>query len=360
MLPYLIAIALSVSIYFISYRYKMTHNAMLFTQGLAAIPLIVITGFKYIKVGTDTGSYVFYFNKIHSFADVLAITQSHGEFGYWFLTYLGRLLTDSYFIIFLLSSLIITPCYLYALKRFNLRTLSFICLLLIGPYFFQLNGMRQAIAIAIFSISVLFIIDKKPIAFLASIFIGFLFHKSMIICLPLYFLFKDDIKPRKVALILFVFVVLLLSFEKFVSIAASVDERYATYADKKDTVGGAVVSTVNILLLFWFVLCRFWHKSVLASRPFDILLTLYLLGVMVSALSIILQIDPSGFLRMSIYFIQLNVFLIPMTIFSFKDSGTRYFLMMAAIVVMFMYFYLTTSTFSNLVPYRFYGHGSLT
>ena len=359
MFPYLVAIILSVSVYFVSYRFNFGLVALRVTHFIGALPLILITGYKYIKVGTDTGSYVFYFNKVHTFSDVVDLSSSHGEFGYWFLTYIGRLITDSYFIIFLLCTLIITPCYLYSLQRFNLRTLSFVCLLLIGPYFFQLNGMRQAIAIAIFSISVLFIIEKKPVHYLISIFIGFMFHKSMIICLPLYFLFKDEIKPRKVGLIIFVFIALILSFEKFISIAASVDERYSSYGDKKDTVGGAVVISVNIILFGWFVLCRFWHKSMLATRPFDVLLTLYLLGVMVSLLSMILQIDPSGFLRISIYFIQLNMFLIPMSIYSFRDSGTQYFVMLGAIAVMFMYFYLTTSAFSNLVPYRFYGHGQI-
>lgn len=359
MLPYLITILISTSIFFVGYRFKFNTGALVIANVCAAIPLIILTGFKFIKVGTDTGSYVFYFNKIHTFADALAISKTHGEFGFWFLNYLGRLMTDQYFIIFLLSTLIITPCYMYSLNKFNLKTLSFICLLFIGPYFFQLNGTRQAIAIAIFSISVLFIIEKKPIHFFASIIIGFMFHKSMVICLPLYFIFKDDIKPRKIALILFVFIILLVFFQKFVSIASSVDSRYATYGDKKDTYGGAVVSLVNIILLGWFVVCRFVNKKVLASRRFDVMLTLYLLGVMVSALSLILKIDPSGFLRMSIYFIQLNMFLIPMTVMSFKDMPTRYLILSAAVVFMFLYFYLTTSTFSNLMPYRFYGHAEI-
>ena len=359
MLPYLVTILLSVGIFYVGFRYKFDEAALKISYMLAAVPLIVLTGFKYIKVGTDTGSYVFYFNKIHTFADVLSLASSHGEFGFWFLNYIGRLITDDYYIVFLLSSLIITPCYFYALKRFNLQTASLICLLLIGPYFFQLNGTRQAIAIAIFSISVLFILEQKPLAFFISIFIGFCFHKSMVICLPLYFIFKGEIKPRKVAVILVVFVLLLLSFQKFVSIAASVDSRYSTYGDQKDTYGGAVVSLVNLLWLGWFVLCRFWHKSLLATRAFHVLLTLYLLGVLVGMLSLILKIDPSGFLRMSIYFIQLNVFLIPMTILSFRDPSTRYLVMVGLIAFMFMYFYLTTSAFSNLVPYRFFGYTTI-
>ena len=37
---------------------------------------------------------------------------------------------------------------------------------------------------------VIFLIKKQPLRYISSIFIGFLFHKSIIICLPLYYIFK--------------------------------------------------------------------------------------------------------------------------------------------------------------------------
>ncbi|MBL4940748.1 MAG: EpsG family protein [Colwellia sp.] len=313
----------------------------------------MIAAFKSIKVGTDTGSYVYFFNKINTLESALAIIDEQGEPGFWLLNYLGHQFTHNYFILFLFSSIIITSCYFYTLKRFNLKTLSLITLLFIGPYYFQLNGTRQAIAIAIFSVAVIFIIKRQAYHYITSIFIGFLFHKSIIICLPLYFIFEGEIKAKKIAVILFFFIILLIFFQSFVDLASGVDERYSSYGDQKDTRGGIVVSSFNILLLGWFILCRKINHHNIAIKQFDILLTLYLLGALISILSIVLGVDPSGFLRMSIYFIQMNIFLLPMTILSFRNLTTRYIIVFTAILLMILYFYMTTSAFSNLVPYQF-------
>jgi hypothetical protein len=353
MTPYFIANILSLSFIYIGYRFKFNRIALISTFILSAIPLIVISSFKNIKIGTDTASYAYYFDKINSLEAAISIIDKQGEAGFWYLNYLGHFISHDYFIIFLFSSLIITTCYFYSLKYFNLKSLSFFTLLFIGPYYFQLNGTRQAIAIAIFSVSVIFIIKKQPIRYLLTIFVGFLFHKSIIICLPLYFIFKGEIKPRKIAVIIFLFLIVIIFFQSFINIASSIDNRYSSYGDQQDKHGGLVVSTFNIVLFCWFLLCRSVNIKTLGTRTFDILLSLYFLGTLVSLLSIILKIDTSGFLRMSIYFIQMNMFLLPMTIISFRDYNTRYIITFLAFVLMTFFFYLTTTTFSNLTPYRF-------
>jgi hypothetical protein len=352
-LPYFIVNALALSFVSIGYYFKFNRVAIASVFVLSAIPLIFLTSFKHIKIGTDTSTYVYFYNKIKTYEGMVSIIGEQGEAGFWLLNYLGHFITQDFFIIFLFSSLIITACYFYSLKYFNLKTLSLFTLLFIGPYYFQLNGNRQAIAIAIFSISVIFIIKKQPVKYIISIFVGFLFHKSIIICLPLYFIFKSDIRPKKIGFIIFVFLFVVVFFQSFINLASSIDNRYSSYGDKQDTHGGLVVSTFNILLFCWFLMCRIANRGILANRTFDILLALYLLGTLISLLSIVLKVDPSGFLRMSIYFIQMNMFLLPMTIYSFRDNNTRYIIIFCAVVLMTMYFYLTTTTFSNLTPYKF-------
>ena len=353
MLPYLIANFLSIGIFYTGYRFKFNKIALFAVFILAALPLVFISTFKGPDIGTDTVSYIYFFNQLKDFGSTLAYVEKQGEAGFWFLNYFGHLFTDNYFIIFLFSSLIVTSCYFYSIKSSNLSTLSLFTLLFIGPYYFQFNGNRQAIAIAIFSVAIFFIIKKQPIRYVVSILIGFLFHKSIIICLPLYFIFRNDVKPKKIVLILFVFLLFIIFFQTFIGLASSIDNRYSTYGDQQETHGGLVVSTFNILLFCWFLLCRTINKSTLANRTFDILLSLYLLGALISLLSIVLKIDPSGFLRMSIYFIQMNMFLLPLTIMSFRDNNTRYIITFAAVILMTAYFYLTTTTFSHLTPYKF-------
>lgn len=352
-LPYFIANFLSVGVLFIGYSFKFNRVALFSLFLLATIPLIFISSFKAISVGTDTVSYVYFYNQLTSLKALLTFTDKQGELGFWFLNYLGHSITSNHYIIFLFSSIIITGCYFYSIKTLNLRTLSLFTLLFIGPYYFQLNGTRQAIAIAIFSVSIIFILKKQPIKYLISIAIGFFFHKSIIICLPIYYLLSGEIKPRKVVTILFLFLVLLIFFQTFIDIASDIDARYSSYGEKQEKRGGLVVSAFNILLLGWFVLCRQLNSHILATKTFDRLLTLYLLGTLISILSMVLGVDPSGFLRMSIYFVQMNIFLLPMTILSFRDDTTRYIVTLAAMTFMMLYFALTTSTFSHLTPYKF-------
>lgn len=353
MLPYFIANFLALSFVYTGYRFKFNKVSLAAVYSLSAIPLIVISAFKYYRVGTDSASYVYFFNEVDTFKAFINIVDEQGEAGFWYLNYLGHFFTDNYFIIFLFTALIVTACYFYSIKSFNLKTLSLFTLLFIGPYYFQLNGNRQAIAIAIFSISIFFIIRKQPIRYVLSILIGFLFHKSIIICLPLYFIFRNDVKPKKIIFILFLFLIFIVFFQSFISLASSIDERYSSYGDQQEARGGVVVSMFNILLFCWFFLCRIVNRSTLATRTFDILLSLYLLGVLISILSVVLKIDPSGFLRMSVYFIQVNIFLVPMTIMSYRHNNTRYIITFSAVLLMTAYFYLTTSTFSQLTPYKF-------
>jgi len=343
----------ALTIIHIAYRFKFNNTSLIAAYTLAALPLIFITSFKNITVGTDTASYVYFYDKIKTYSAFLKIIDDQGEAGFWFLTYIGHVFTDDYFIVFLFTSLIVTCCYFYSLKLSNLKTLSLFTLLSIGPYYFQLNGNRQAITIAIFSISIFFILKKQPVKYVISILIGFFFHKSILICLPLYFIFRNEVKPKKIGLIIFLFLLFIIFFQSFINMASSLDDRYSSYGDQQDSHGGIVVSSFNVLLFFWFFLCRIANKNTLGNRTYDILLSLYLLGALISILSIVLKIDPSGFLRMSVYFIQMNIFLIPMSIMSYKDNNTRYIITFFAIILMTGYFYLTTTTFSQLAPYKF-------
>jgi len=353
MLTYLVAIFVATLFVFVSEQFNFNRYAKTVTYWLAFIPLIIITAFKYRKVGTDTGTYIFYFEKLTTFESVIDMHTLHGEGAFWFLNFLGHTFTDNYFIIFLFSSLIVSTCYLIVVKHFKLGTLSFLTLLLIGPYFFQLNGNRQAITIALFAVAVIFILEKKPWHYLLVIFVGFFFHKSMIICLPIYYIFRNEIKPGKLVFIIVSFLVLLVFFDSFVNAASGVDSRYSTYAERQNNYGGAIVSLFNLALFGWFLLVRHANPKALPLRTFDTMLAIYFLGILICLLSLILKINPSGFLRMSIYFIQMNMFLLPMTIYSFRIISTRTILIISMVPLMLLYFYMTTSAFSNLVPYRF-------
>ena len=122
MLPYFIVNALALSFVYIGYYFKFNRIALASVFILSAVPLVFLAGFKHIKIGTDTPSYVYYYDQIKTFGDVLFIIDKQGEAGFWFLNYLGHFFTHNFFIIFLFSALIISACYFYSLKYFNLKS----------------------------------------------------------------------------------------------------------------------------------------------------------------------------------------------------------------------------------------------
>ena len=353
MLPYFLANFCALGILSMGLSIKLNKFATFTLYLLAAIPLIIIVTFKAVSVGTDTVSYVFFFKQLASFENFIAFSLKQGEFGFWYLNYLGHKLTNNHYIIFLFSATIITACYFFSINSLNLKLLSVITLLFIGPYYFQMNGTRQAIAIAIFAVSIVFILKKKPFFYFISILIGLLFHKSIILLLPIYYLLSNKIKTWKVIFMLFIFLIVLVFFQSFISIASDIDPRYSSYGNSQETKGGLVVSSFNIFLFIWFLFCRKINKKFLPLEKFDCLLTLYFLGTLISIVSVILNIDPSGFLRLSVYFIQTNIFLVPMTILSFKENSTRYVIYLLVLLFMILYFALTLSKFSHLTPYKF-------
>ena len=100
MLPYFIVNALALSFVSIGYYFKFNRVAIASVFVLSAIPLIFLTSFKHIKIGTDTSTYVYFYNKIKTYEGMVSIIGEQGEAGFWFLNYLGHFITQDFFIIF--------------------------------------------------------------------------------------------------------------------------------------------------------------------------------------------------------------------------------------------------------------------
>lgn len=70
-------------------------------------------------------------------------------------------------------------------KEPSISLVMFYCL---GLYTFMVQGLRQSIAMSLCLFAIEFCKNKKPIKFLVLIAIAFLFHKSAVAFLPVYFL----------------------------------------------------------------------------------------------------------------------------------------------------------------------------
>ena len=158
---------------------------------LACIVLAFLAGFR-DSSWPDTGVYVWSFqNHTPSLFDLTLSDKPYGysEKGFYFLQVLIRTITDNYTVFFLVVS-VISFFFLYKdFKQYSIFPLVGLCAYIarfyIGRNFIQ---MRAGLAYAILMLSIKYIFEKDWKRFFLIVFIAWLFHRSCIIAIPLYFI----------------------------------------------------------------------------------------------------------------------------------------------------------------------------
>ncbi|SFL42429.1 EpsG family protein [Halanaerobium salsuginis] len=168
--------------------------------------LLFVSGLRE-KVGRDYSSYEFFFNN-YNLLDGL-------EKGYYYLNRIVYELNLSFSVVIFMSSLLTILLIFIIVSKFSKNWfLSFFLFFTNFQLFFQsFTAIRQYIAIAFFFYSIKYIIKRNLKKFLLCVFIGFLFHKSILFIIPFYFLLNINFKKWQiVSLILVSFVLQKLDF----------------------------------------------------------------------------------------------------------------------------------------------------
>jgi hypothetical protein len=186
--------------------------------------------------------------------------------------------------------------------------------------------------------------------FLFFMVCAFLVHKSVIVMLPFYYFLRIGLTTKTVFFIVLASILCALSIEVIVDVASTFDQRYLAYADS-EYVGGGLMSVLfySALLIWLYFSMKVNHIT--DKIYFHAVLAL-LVAVCIGWISYILSLNPSGILRLMIYFVQFSIFAIPISIKSFKSSRNRIIIAVSVYTVLFIYFYFTTSYFSGLTPYK--------
>lgn len=150
---------------------------------LSFVILVLITGLRY-GVGTDYYAY----EKLYQTQPWLnELSGVRMEWGYTslvnMLNFLG-LPPWSFFI--LMGSGTITLVFFSFKDNPALLAFGLFFFVSLGQMFFSFNGVRQAFAAACLAVSIKFIYERRFLPFIFIFLIGFLFHKSLILLLPLY------------------------------------------------------------------------------------------------------------------------------------------------------------------------------
>ncbi len=159
---------------------------------LACISLAIGAGFRDLFIWPDTMVYAYGF-MYHTpeVTDFSITTKPYGysEKGFYFLQVLIKTLIDNVTVFFVVISAI-TFYYLYKdFKQYSIFPLIGLCVyisrFIIGRNFVQI---RAGLAYAILMLSIKYIYEKDWKRYFLIVFIAWLFHRSCIVAIPLYFI----------------------------------------------------------------------------------------------------------------------------------------------------------------------------
>lgn len=162
-------------------------------------PIILTYTFRY-SIGTDYFAYRTIFSDLHNvpITDYLRLHEKnigsyYVETGFYVI---NRYLSFSYgSLLFVVSFLIFAFVYYGSIEVNENVNLAFVIFLYFCTQFiYSMNGVRFAIAITIIFFGVHFIIERKILGWVITVLLASSFHKTSIICAPLYLCTNFDSK----------------------------------------------------------------------------------------------------------------------------------------------------------------------
>jgi len=337
MLPYLLVLGLVV--FWIVLEKKSLNRTSFW------LPLIILTlfaGIRSYRVGADTANYTRNFN--NQLSPESFRFNEDVEYGYQLFEYSLLHVTNNYFWLLIITSLVIVYCYLKVIKRYSVNYwLSVFLFITLGVYTFSFNGLRQGIAMALFTLAIPYLLEKRLFPYLLICAIASFFHITALFIIPFYFIVNLRVRP--VYKILATFFGSLFVSRLLVSYISSTNDRYEDYAKVSEESGGFLTLGFYILLMLFIIIASYVYK--IRDKSFQQLLLFYASGVVFVIPLAMLGTSASGPQRIISYFTWTLVLLLPVVL---KKINNIY-VYIISVFIFLVYFLLTTSRFSDLSPY---------
>lgn len=308
--------------------------------------LVFVSGFRY-EVGSDYNTYIDLF---HTAARTFIVGEPLLSIITVFFNYLNeeQLSTITFFFYSLVTISLISAFY----SRFSddklLSLLIFVSLPIL--YLSSLNVVRQFLAVGFFAYSLRYLVDKKLFQYIICVALSAAAHKSALLLLPAYFLFKIRFSLLSYLTITVVFFASL----NFLPIIISYSGFSLIYLDLYKSEG---INAMSLLMLLFFIIYLFcFFKYGEKGRGNDcIWLNMIFASVLISFSPLFSEFAGLVFLRLSTYF----TFILPVVIVRIKYylNGVyiRFIYQVCVVVILLLYFYITLFTRGEslrLVPYN--------
>jgi hypothetical protein len=315
--------------------------------------LIFHDGFRW-ETGTDWGAYTYEFDLIRS----MDISNSSFEPGFAFLFSMVKLTTDNYSIYLILHAILFYTAFFYAI--FKIANYPFISLLIFYMITVPYMGMnRQFLAMAIYAVALVFLLDNKKWSFIFCMLLGCLFHRTAILTLPILLLTFNIEKKYIIISLLICFIISASGILNNLSLAASMflgndeqtDKKLDFYLNEDREV--SMLSTLLSLVrkIIWLSLILLFEPLIDdKDKKYYILRNIYALSILIYILfnGTALQIIVS---RGLLYYNLAEMFMIPYVLTIFRQNYGKLLLMFVLIAYCFVNIYKGFSNYGENTDY---------
>lgn len=232
------------------------------------IPIVysALVGFRGLDVGIDTHAYVesYYLGG----AEGLGFVEPGFDMLNIQMFKLGFNANLSFFVYALLTNLFFFLALNNLSKTKVNYTIAAFCLYFL-TYTQLINGMRQDLACAIFLYSLIYIKKGKPLIYSGLLVLGALFHVSVLLMLPFYFIRKYN-PSSKIFVILYLtsYIGVFMDVSSYIPAVEMFNRDYGRYLEREledaSWLGFFVTSLINLISLIFIIKTRLYktHKEI--------------------------------------------------------------------------------------------------
>ncbi|MBR5665880.1 MAG: EpsG family protein [Bacteroidales bacterium] len=246
----------------------------------------------------DLPTYYDTFNELSqmSWMECIHLHNHYMELGYRLFMKTVSLFSSSFTVFLFVYSIILLLVYYHIVKKYSPLVILSVLMFLLTSYNQSLFVIRQHLAIAICLASIPFIINGKLIGFLISSMIAVSMHKTAIVFVPIYFLYRMDAK--KMVWILSIVFLLMIGYFGAILRGVAHGLGYDTYVEMERFEGLNYVSflmAISFLLLYVLSLRKHVfepgiNRLVLIALSISTMLSLFGIGFSIGRLGIYFSI----------------------------------------------------------------------
>ena len=264
------------------------------------------------------------------------------EIGYVAFNKLLTFLSSDPRVIYIARGFIFSICILYVIRKHSTNyLLSFLIFFLCFGVNQSVFVVRQYLALAIFLLSINSILHKQLIKFIVIWAIAFSIHGSLIICLPLYWIY-NYLNINKSSMFFWVFIAILgaclahFLFD-FVAEKLGIYEAYLLFNDEEGTSAGMLMRTLVILIPL-LLFC----SSKIRLEAYGKLY--FFTGLLNTCFGIAVIGIPSGS-RLVTNYNAFAILIIPYVFSSLKVKNTRYIYFCSILLIFYILYFLRLSDY---------------